>query len=920
MTPSEKKRALAVLDANRLRELVDELAVDVASRKHREHLIDALADGRRLDFAELLAKVQRDELKAMCRALGLPDDGREKMLLITRLLAPPPTTGTPADPRPAPTTPATTGDQRGPWALGVLQLLKRDELQEAVERFDVDVHDRRSVEQLVAALVKAKVPVAHVVEPLPRVRLKEMCRVLGLDDSGREKSLLIGRLSRETPRPTESEHDLTDVHEPEALPTGIGGLQSLLGTSLEIEEARSYWPARARLKVAEAVLPVDIYARVIGPTGRNPVERRLQNPAAGTPIVALAGRPCLLLGLWLEQGPERAVLVAFDAYRRTNRSTRFSLFMSLPFLEEAADTGFVTHVTASGETLYAFRPDSLARYLDAFAANATWGANDPGPWAKPARTNQKRSAPPLAPVGLDSVEIRPKAGMFAAFSRLNYKPWFALAELVDNAVQSFVANRARLVAAGSEGPLVVDITIDDDEISVADRACGIALADFPRAFSPATPPSDASGLSEFGLGMKAAACWFADEWSVRTSPLGESTERTIRFDVPQITREGLNDLPIETRETRTDDHYTVLTMRRLRVRPKGSTLIKVKEHLASIYRLLIADGTLRVRVTAFGKLEELAYQTPELLLAPFYATPEGPTILWRRDISIDLGDRKVTGWAGLMSAGKHSRAGFSVFRRGRLIEGSVGEAYRPRAVFGAHNSFASQRLVGQLYVDGFDVTHTKDGIQWGDYEEDVAYELRMQLSTEELPMLEQAEGYRARKYASLLPPDFGEKAIASTAAAASRLDIQTSAALDDEEDAESEPTAAEPSSEPLADRILHERSFRMVVNGIKPWDVRLELVRDKGAAWLTCATELQDEQELLKIKVNLDHDFSIEHLNNNERAVEPILRLAVALSIGELQARLQGVKSSGAIRKHANELLRLGLSSAPIGTTTGGRS
>jgi len=590
----------------------------------------------------------------------------------------------------------------------------------------------------------------------------------------------------------------------------------------------------------------------------------------------------------------------------------------LPFLEEAADTGFVTHVTTSGETLYAFRPESLARYLDAFAASKTWGANDPGPWAKPPPAARQPAAVPLAPIGLDSVEIRPKAGMFAAFSRLNYKPWFALAELVDNAVQSFIANRVRLVAAGNEGPLVVDINIDDEEISVADRACGIALRDFPRAFSPATPPSDATGLSEFGLGMKAAACWFADEWSVRTSSLGENVERTIRFDVPRITREGLNDLPIETRETRADDHYTVLTMRKLRVRPKGSTLIKVKDHLASIYRLLIADGTLRIRVTAFGKLAELAHQLPELLVAPFYGTPAGPPILWRREISIDLGERKVTGRAGIRAAGKHSRAGFSVFRRRRLIEGSVGEAYRPRAVFGAHNSFKSQRLVGELYVEGFDVTHTKDGIQWGDYEEDVAFELQMQLSTEELPMLEQAEGYRARKYASMLPPEFGEKAIASTAAAAAQLDLSAeppptdddAAATDTDDEATSEPT-----SDP-ADRILHERSFRMEVNGSKPWHVRLELVRDKAAEWLTCASEIRDEVELLLIKVNLDHDFSIEHLNNNERAVEPILRLAVALSIGELQARLQGVKSSGAVRKHANELLRQGLSSAPIGVTS----
>src|SRR5690606_7542962 len=114
--------------------------------------------------------------------------------------------------------------------------------------------------------------------------------------------------------------------------------------------------------------------------------------------------------------------------------------------------------------------------------------------------------------------------------------------------------------------------------------------------------------------------------------------------------------------------------------------------------------------------------------------------------------------------------GFSVFRRGRLIEGSVGEAYRHRAIFGAHNSFASQRVVGELYVEGFDVTHTKDGIQWGDDEDGLAYQIRVQLE-DPLPLLEQAAGYRARKTADTLPTAFGSEAISATAASAQSVKI-----------------------------------------------------------------------------------------------------------------------------------------------------
>jgi hypothetical protein len=36
------------------------------------------------------------------------------------------------------------------------------------------------------------------------------------------------------------------------------------------------------------------------------------------------------------------------------------------------------------------------------------------------------------------IHIRPKVGMYGAFSRLPYKPWYAIAEFVDNSIQSFL--------------------------------------------------------------------------------------------------------------------------------------------------------------------------------------------------------------------------------------------------------------------------------------------------------------------------------------------------------------------------------------------------------------------------------------------------------------------------------------------------
>ena len=84
--------------------------------------------------------------------------------------------------------------------------------------------------------------------------------------------------------------------------------------------------------------------------------------------------------------------------------------------------------------------------------------------------------------------------MLSVLRHLNYKPWFAIAEFIDNAVQSFVSNRDALVALnGPDYKLKVDVRLDTAGrglIVVTDNAAGISTADFPRAFRAAQVPTD----------------------------------------------------------------------------------------------------------------------------------------------------------------------------------------------------------------------------------------------------------------------------------------------------------------------------------------------------------------------------------------------------------------------------------------------
>ena len=87
----------------------------------------------------------------------------------------------------------------------ILEELKRDELIAAVDRFDVDVADKRRRDLLIDALGRSrKAPIAEILGDLKRDRLKELCRAFALDDGGREKALIIDRLTGtpESPRPS----------------------------------------------------------------------------------------------------------------------------------------------------------------------------------------------------------------------------------------------------------------------------------------------------------------------------------------------------------------------------------------------------------------------------------------------------------------------------------------------------------------------------------------------------------------------------------------------------------------------------------------------------------------------------------------------------------------------------------------------
>jgi len=503
-----------------------------------------------------------------------------------------------------------------------------------------------------------------------------------------------------------------------------------------------------------------------------------------------------------------------------------------------------------------------------------------------------------------TVSIRPGVSVLSVLRHLNYRSWFALAEFVDNSLQSYLSRQAELKKIhGARFKLVVQINVDANKparISIRDNAGGIALKDFSRAFRPAAVPPDVAGLSEFGMGMKSAACWFASRWHVRTKALGEMVVRTVRFDVIEIVNDQIEELGIEEDRAEKNEHYTEVVLEELHHIPVRKTLAKIKEHLTDIYRTFIRDGVLDLKFND----ESLAFEEPTILRAPYVKEPSGPSKTWRKTIKFDFGQNlKVTGFAALRDPGNYARSGFALFRRGRLIQGSGDEGYRPPMIFAQPGSYRYLRLFGELHLEGFDVSHTKDGFRWDENEQPFIELLKEELDKSNLPLLRQADGYRAIAAR-------GERM-----AAAREAVERTATALEEKLPEVIETIAAkepvETRTEALAPQpTLASKEVAITFRG-EAWRIKVELGDDPAESqWLAISDtpKTKGSDRVLEIRVSLAHPFMISFAQTDPDDVEALLRVASAFALAETLARKSGVQLAATIRRNVNDILREALS------------
>lgn len=307
------------------------------------------------------------------------------------------------------------------------------------------------------------------------------------------------------------------------------------------------------------------------------------------------------------------------------------------------------------------------------------------------------------------LNIQPQAGVIGVFSRLNYKAWYAIGEFVDNSTQSFYSHQEELKQDGIKD-VIIDIKYDSEQdiLTIADTAFGMERDDFERAVKVDSPPEDKNGRNEFGMGLKTAASWFGNIWSVQSTQYGSSNQYFTEINIPEMREKNINTVTIHRTQVDSFTHGTTIIIREVTKKiGSGRTKGKIINLLTSMYRRDLDSGIVHINYDG----DPLSYKE--------YSCLKFRDKVWRKpvDLSFEFDGKPyhVVGFVGILAkGGGFDRAGFALFRRNRVVVGGDEYNYKPTEIFGQIQSQVSLRLFGELDLDDFPINQAKDGFVWDD--------------------------------------------------------------------------------------------------------------------------------------------------------------------------------------------------------------
>jgi hypothetical protein len=180
------------------------------------------------------------------------------------------------------------------------------------------------------------------------------------------------------------------------------------------------------------------------------------------------------------------------------------------------------------------------------------------------------------------------------------------------------------------------------------------------------------------------------------------------------------------------------------------------------------------------------------------------------------------------------------------------------------------------------------------------------LDSDDLPLIRQANGYRARASRTAVQTA-ARQAVDHTAATLERTLEPVLGAI------AQKPLIGAPPPEELSDQgSLAERELDIRFRGVA-WRIVVELNEDPSMVeWLAISDTGRPTSDgtprLLRLRLSLTHPFMVRFSGADSSGIEPLLRAAAAIGLAEVLARESGISQAGTIRRNVNDLLRDSLS------------
>ena len=440
----------------------------------------------------------------------------------------------------------------------------------------------------------------------------------------------------------------------------------------------------------------------------------------------------------------------------------------------------------------------------------------------------------------------------------------ALGEFIDNAIGSYQQNKDRLLENAPNYKLHIDINIEwndkkTSKITINDNAAGISEHAYQTAFEPAHKPEDDKGLNEFGMGMKDAALWLGDTWRVASSALGEPLMRDLTFDLKNVADYNLTSLPYDEIEADAWKHGTIIEITNpTHNSPAQTKLQKIQEDISGIYREFLRNDEIEIRIN--GDL--LVFEEYEVLNAPYFATPKGESQEWKVefDTGLIMGRYRIYGFVGLLEQMNKRQRGIVLLRRGRVIRGEdENSCYEPKEIVSATaSSPRAKRIFGEMFLEGFDVSHDKSEIMDMEALESIMPEVRKMLKVGEYDLLAQGDNYRKKDIAKEVKSLVGK-----------HKENKKPISIDINEKPVKQP---EVEPQPIVEDVMKEAYT--IKDELYPLEVHF-VNEGEDLFWLDTSEE---ESKILKCMVNCSHKFFEAYpvKKSGQSSVRLLMAMAVA--------------------------------------------